>query len=77
MPIYNSFDCLSIGALLLRSILTVLRNSGATGRSLDVSDINLPLIMSDIPEAIQDWHHRTQSEMVEMTQPTEHTIRER
>lgn len=71
----HSFEYL--GALLLRSILTVLQNSGATGRSLDVSDINLPLIMSDIPEAIQDWHHRTRSERVEMTQLPEHTIRER
>lgn len=40
------------GALLLRSILAVLQNNAASGRSLDVADINLPLIMSDLPEAV-------------------------
>lgn len=37
---------------MLRSILTLLR---ASARSLDVADINLPLMLSDIPEAIANW----------------------
>lgn len=40
------------GAVLLRSILALLR---ASARSTDVVDINLPLLLSDIPEAIQKW----------------------
>ncbi|KAK4008560.1 hypothetical protein OUZ56_013696 [Daphnia magna] len=52
---------LSLGAVLLRSILTLLPTSA---RSLDVSDINLPLMLSDIPEAIVKWHGMTSSHVV-------------
>ncbi|XP_057375431.1 uncharacterized protein LOC130696365 [Daphnia carinata] len=52
---------LSLGAVLLRSILTLLTSSA---RSLDVTDINLPLMLSDIPEAIVKWHGMTSTHVV-------------
>ncbi len=50
-----------VGAVLLRSILTLLPTSA---RSLDVTDINLPLMLSDIPEAIANWHEMTSNQHV-------------
>lgn len=47
--------------MLLRSILSVLTTSA---RSLDVSDINLPLQLSDIPEAIANWHNQMETHVV-------------
>ncbi|XP_046639256.1 uncharacterized protein LOC124320416 [Daphnia pulicaria] len=53
---------LSLGAVLLRSILTLLPATSA--RSLDVTDINLPLMLSDIPEAIANWHEMKSNQHV-------------
>jgi hypothetical protein len=51
-----------LGAVLLRSILTLLPATSA--RSLDVTDINLPLMLSDIPEAIANWHEMKSNQHV-------------
>ncbi|EFX86554.1 hypothetical protein DAPPUDRAFT_236360 [Daphnia pulex] len=53
---------LSLGAVLLRSILTLLPATSA--RSLDVTDINLPLMLSDIPEAIANWREMESNQHV-------------
>ena len=55
------FKIAMLGAVLLRSILSVLASSA---RSLDVSDINLPLELSDIPEAIANWQDKVESHVV-------------
>lgn len=62
--------CCSSGAVILSSILNVLLTS-ASGRSLkdDGSDINL--LLSDIPEAVADWHQRASVMMMS------HTLKER